>query len=102
VGKARLLGSLVRVTAEGRFSVDPATPGADILLAEMAQFAHRPGGRMEAAKGHDDAVLALSLAVWLALRMAGDEAANPTVVDADVLMQRRQGRDAWRTGLIDC
>ena len=96
VGKLRLIGSLVRVATEGRLTIDPVAPGADILLSEMAAFAHREGGKMEAAKGHDDAVLATALGVWLALRLAGDAAAAPAVVDADELMRREKGPSAWR------
>ena len=48
-------------------TVDEHAPGRELLRIELAQFVFKPGARgrlrLEAARGHDDLVIATALAV---------------------------------------
>lgn len=70
VGKSRLIGGLMHMVMSSWLRVDPSAPGADLLRDEMAAFRYVQNGRfrkMEAARGHhDDAVMAVALAAYLA------------------------------------
>jgi hypothetical protein len=67
VGKSWLIQRLGAVMRSGELSVADHAPGRDLLRKEFAQFVLKPGtrGRMrlEAARGHDDLVIAAALAV---------------------------------------
>jgi hypothetical protein len=51
----------------GELTVAEKAPGRDLLRKELAQFVFKPGARgrlrLEAARGHDDLVVATALAV---------------------------------------
>ena len=51
----------------GEMTVAEKAPGRDLLRQELAQFVFKPGARgrirLEAARGHDDLVIAAALAV---------------------------------------
>ena len=54
----------------GEMTVAEKAPGRDLLRKELAQFVFKPGMRgqlrLEAARGHDDLVIAAALAVLAA------------------------------------
>ena len=70
VGKSYLVQGVLNMIATGWLAVAPDAGGRDVLQLEMKAFQYKPGGRFrkaEAAPGeHDDAVMALSLAAYLA------------------------------------
>lgn len=69
IGKATLTKGLLRLIRSGLLRVDPAAPGRDQLRQELVDFSYVESSgfrRMEARRGHDDTVMALALAVWLA------------------------------------
>ena len=54
----------------GEMTVADHAPGRELLRRELAQFVFKPGARgqlrLEAARGHDDLVIAAALAVLAA------------------------------------
>jgi phage FluMu gp28-like protein len=86
VGKAWLIQRLGAVMRSGEMAVAERAPGRDLLRKELAQFVFKPGERgrirLEAARGHDDLVIAAALAVLAAdLAKAGQNAVAGTVPD---------------------
>jgi len=74
VGKSWLIQRLCAAMRSGELTVAEKAPGRDLLRRELAQFVLKPGARgrlrLEAARGHDDLVIAAALAV-LAADLAG-------------------------------
>ena len=69
VGKTRLVRDLLHLAQAGRLVVDPDCPGADDLRRELEAFRASPtrrGVKLEARRGHDDLVMALALATFVA------------------------------------
>ena len=70
VGKSWLIQRLGAAMRSGELTVAGNAPGRELLRRELAQFVFKPGtrGRMrlEAARGHDDLVIAAALAVMAA------------------------------------
>jgi hypothetical protein len=70
VGKSWLIQRLGAAMRSGKLNVAERAPGRELLRKELAQFAFRPGARgqlrLEAARGHDDLVIAAALAVLAA------------------------------------
>ena len=70
VGKSWLIQRLGAAMRSGALTVAEKAPGRDLLRQELAQFAFKPGARgrlrLEAARGHDDLVVAAALAVLAA------------------------------------
>ena len=66
VGKAWLIQRLGTAMRSGALTVAEHAPGRDLLSKELAQFVFKPGARgrmrLEAARGHDDLVVAAALA----------------------------------------
>ena len=77
VGKSWLIQGLGAAMRSGALTVAEKAPGRELLRRELAQFGFKPGAqgrfRLEAARGHDDLVIAAALAV-----LAGDLAASRT------------------------
>jgi hypothetical protein len=77
VGKSWLIQRLGAAIRGGKMTVAEHAPGRELLRRELAQFGFKPGARgrlrLEAARGHDDLVIAAALAV-----LAGDLAASRT------------------------
>ena len=67
VGKSWLIQRLGAAMRSGALTVAENAPGRDLLRKELAQFVFKPGARgrmrLEAARGHDDLVIATALAV---------------------------------------
>jgi hypothetical protein len=67
VGKSWLIQRLGAAMRSGALTVDEHAPGRELLRRELAQFVFNPGARgqlrLEAARGHDDLVIAAALAV---------------------------------------
>jgi phage FluMu gp28-like protein len=67
VGKSWLIQPLSVAMRSGALTVAEKAPGRDLLRKELAQFVFKPGERgrlrLEAARGHDDLVIAAALAV---------------------------------------
>ena len=67
VGKSWLIQRLGTAMRSGALTVAERAPGRDLLRDELAQFVFKPGERgrlrLEAARGHDDLVIAAALAV---------------------------------------
>src|SRR3954469_16699344 len=87
VGKSWLIQRLGAVMRSGALTVAEKAPGRELLRRELAQFVFKPGARgrlrLEAARGHDDLVIAAALAV-LAADLAAFHAAlipKPFAVD---------------------
>ncbi len=80
VGKSWLIQRLGAAMRSGTLTVAEHAPGRDLLRQELAQFVFKPGERgrlrLEAARGHDDLVIAAALAV-LAADLANVSAACP-------------------------
>jgi hypothetical protein len=70
VCKSWLIQRLGTAMRSGKMIVAERAPGRDILRKELAQFVFKPGERgrirLEAARGHDDLVLATALGVLAA------------------------------------
>ena len=70
VGKSWLIPRLGTAMRSGNLTVGECAPGRDLLRKELAQFVFKPGARgrlrLEAARGHDDLVIAAGLAVLAA------------------------------------
>ena len=70
VGKPWLIQRLGAVMRSGALTVAEDAPGRGLLRKELAQFVFKPGARgrfrLEAARGHDDLVIAAALAVLAA------------------------------------
>jgi hypothetical protein len=70
VGKSWLIQRLSVAMRSAALTVAQHAPGRDLLRKELAQFVFKPGGRgrlrLEAARGHDDLVIAAALAVLAA------------------------------------
>ena len=70
VGKQALIQRLGMAMRSGALTVAEHAPGRDLLRKELAQFVIKPGARgqlrLEAARGHDDLVIAAALAVLAA------------------------------------
>ena len=70
VGKSWLIQRLGAVMRIGKLTVAEHAPGRDLLRRELAHFVFKPGARgrlrLEAARGHDDLVIAAALAVLAA------------------------------------
>ena len=77
VGKSWLIQRLGAAMRSGALTVAEHAPGRELLRRELAQFVFKPGARgrlrLEAARGHDDLVIAAALAV-----LAADIAASRT------------------------
>ena len=77
VGKSWLIQRLGAAIRSGALTVAGDAPGRDLLRRELGQFVFKPGARgqlrLEAARGHDDLVVAAALAV-----LAADVAASRT------------------------
>ena len=77
VGKSWLIQRLGAAMRSGEMTVAEHAPGRELLRRELAQFVFKPGARgrfrLEAARGHDDLVIAAALAV-----LAADVAASRT------------------------
>src|SRR5215207_6396623 len=67
VGKSWLIQRLGAVIGSGELMVAEHAPGRELLRRELAQFVFKPGARgrlrLEAARGHDDLVIATALGV---------------------------------------
>jgi phage FluMu gp28-like protein len=67
VGKSWLIQQLGAAMRSGELTVAGHAPGRELLRIELAQFVFKPGARgrfrLEAARGHDDLVIAAALAV---------------------------------------
>ena len=67
VGKSWLIQRLGTAMRSGALTVAEHAPGRDLLRKELAQFVFKPGARgrlrLEAARGHDDLVIAAALGV---------------------------------------
>src|SRR5215208_948299 len=67
VGKSWLIQRLGAVMRSGELTVAEHAPGRELLRRELGQFVFKPGARgrlqLEAARGHDDLVIAAALAV---------------------------------------
>ena len=83
VGKSWLIQRLGVAMRSGALTVSERAPGRELLRDELAQFVFKPGAqgriRLEAARGHDDLVIAAALAV-----LASDLAKVCTASRADV------------------
>src|SRR5215208_5446899 len=81
VGKSWLIQRLGAVVRSGELTVAEKAPGRELLRRELAQFVFKPGARgqlrLEAARGHDDLVIAAALAV-LAADLAAFHVASDT------------------------
>ena len=70
IGKSWLIQRLGAAMRSGALTVAERAPGRDLLRKELAQFVFKPGARgrirLEAARGHDDLVIAAALAVLAA------------------------------------
>src|SRR5215211_3559026 len=70
VGKSWLIQRLGTAMRSGALAVAKKAPGRDLLRRELTQFVIKPGAqgrlRLEAARGHDDLVIAAALAVLAA------------------------------------
>jgi hypothetical protein len=70
VGKSWLMQRLGAAMRSGALTVAEHAPGRDLLRKELAQFVFKPGARgrlrLEAARGHDDLVIATALGVLAA------------------------------------
>jgi hypothetical protein len=81
VGKSWLIQRLGAVMRSGILTVAEDAPGRGLLHKELAQFILKPGARgrfrLEAARGHDDLVIAAALAV-LAADLAAFHVASDT------------------------
>jgi phage FluMu gp28-like protein len=92
VGKSWLIQRLGAAMRSGALTVAERAPGRELLRGELAQFVFKPGERgrlrLEAARGHDDLVIAAALAV-----LAADLAAARTskLVSAPVTAVRGRG-----------
>jgi len=67
IGKSWLIQRLGATMRSGELTVAAHAPGRELLRRELAQFAFKPAARgqirLEAARGHDDLVIATALAV---------------------------------------
>ena len=70
VGKSWLIQRLGAAMRSGALTVAERAPGRGLLRKELTQFVFKPGAqgrlRLEAARGHDDLVIAAALAVLAA------------------------------------
>jgi hypothetical protein len=70
VGKQALIQRLGVAMRSGTLTVSERAPGRDLLRRELAHFVFNPGARgqirLEAARGHDDLVIAAALAALAA------------------------------------
>jgi hypothetical protein len=77
VGKSWLIQRFGAAMRSGAMAVAEHAPGRDLLRKELTRFVFKPGTggrlRLEAARGHDDLVIAAALAV-----LAADLAASRT------------------------
>ena len=71
IGKTWLIQRLGVAMRSGEMTVAERAPGRELLRKELAQFVFKPGARgrlrLEAARGHDDLVIAAALAVVAAI-----------------------------------
>jgi len=88
VGKSWLVQRLGAAMRSGALGVAEKAPGRDLLRRELAEFVFKPGARghlrLEAARGHDDLVIAAALAVLAADLAAFHVAPKPEPLTADV------------------
>src|SRR4051812_39353150 len=67
VGKSWLIQRLGAAMRSGEMTVAEHAPGRELLRGELERFVFKPGARgwlrLEAARGHDDLVIAAALAV---------------------------------------
>jgi hypothetical protein len=70
VGKSWLIQRLGTAMRSGEMTVAAHAPGRDLLRGELERFVFKPGARgrmgLEAARGHDDLVIAAALGVLAA------------------------------------
>src|SRR4051812_40255349 len=80
VGKSWLIQRLGAAMRGGDLTVAAQAPGRELLRRELGPFVFKPGmsgrGRLEAARGHDDLVIATALAV-LAAELAACRKSRP-------------------------
>jgi phage FluMu gp28-like protein len=88
VGKSWLIQRLGAAMRNGELTVVEQAPGRELLRRELAQFVFKPGARgrlrLEAARGHDDLVIAAALAVLAADLAAFHVAPKPEPLTADM------------------
>ena len=88
VGKSWLIQRLGAVMRSGELTVAERAPGRDLLRRELGQFVFKPGAqgrlRLEAARGHDDLVMAAALAVLAVELAAFHVAPKPEPLTADM------------------
>ena len=88
VGKSWLIQRLGAAMRSGELTVAERAPGRELLRRELAQFVFKPGARgrlrLEAARGHDDLVIAAALAVLAAELAAFHVAPKPEPLTADM------------------
>jgi len=88
VGKSWLIQRLGAAMRSDALTVAAYAPGREFLRRELAQFVFKPGTRgqlrLEAARGHDDLVIATALAVLAADLGAFHVALKPKPFAADM------------------
>jgi phage FluMu gp28-like protein len=88
VGKSWLIQRLGAAMRNGELTVVEQAPGRELLRRELAQFVFKTGARgrlrLEAARGHDDLVIAAALAVLAADLAAFHVAPKPEPLTADM------------------
>ena len=88
VGKSWLIQRLGAAMRSGALTVAERVPGRDLLRRELERFVFKPGARgqlrLEAARGHDDLVIAAALAVLAADLTAFHVAPKPEPLTADM------------------
>ena len=76
VGKSWLIQRLGAAMRSGAFTVAERAPGRELLRGELERFVFKPAARgrlrLEAARGHDDLVVAAALAVLASVLARGD------------------------------
>jgi hypothetical protein len=88
LGDSWLIQRLGAVMRSGALTVAERAPGRELLRRELERFVFKPGARgrlrLEAARGHDDLVIAAALAVLAADLAAFHVAPKPEPLTADV------------------
>ena len=88
MGKSWLIQRLGAAMRNGELTVVEQAPGRELLRRELAQFVFKTGARgrlrLEAARGHDDLVIAAALAVLAADLAAFHVAPKPEPLTADM------------------
>ena len=96
VGKSWLIQRLGAAMRSEILTVGERAPGRDLLRRELAQFFFKPGTRgrlrLEAARGHDDLVIAAALAVLAADLAAFHVAPKPAAAGVEAPQAPSAGR----------